>query len=103
MAADWGIIDSAEAARRPVEEAALCHRTLLPNNVLIYEFVANIDQLPPVGYTIYGLPLKIHDSCGAPVRMIAVPNPEGWQSGRGVGVRGMWGLVVAAVALVGFM
>ncbi|XP_055328220.1 uncharacterized protein LOC129581267 [Paramacrobiotus metropolitanus] len=41
-------------------------------NVIVIEFVANLDRMPPIGAIVIGLPMKIDGGSGAPVRLIAV-------------------------------
>ena len=97
---DWGVIDSAISAALGGNKAYGVHQKLLPNNVLIYEYVKNLDKLPPTGYTIYGLPLKIWNSCGGPVRMIAVKNPV--SSGPVVKVAGVLVMLMLLVDVLTF-
>ncbi|XP_055945080.1 isatin hydrolase-like [Argiope bruennichi] len=47
------------------------HQTLLPNNVFGLENVANVDQIPIYGATLYVMPMKIGGGSGAPTRIIA--------------------------------
>jgi kynurenine formamidase len=46
------------------------HYTLLGNEVLIVENLANLDQLPPFSYFM-AFPLKIKEGSGSPIRAIA--------------------------------
>ncbi|XP_019626400.1 PREDICTED: uncharacterized protein LOC109471504 [Branchiostoma belcheri] len=48
------------------------HLILLPNNVLILENVAHLDEMPPTGSTVYAMPIKIGDGSGAPSRVFAI-------------------------------
>ena len=49
------------------------HKTLLPNNIVIYENLTNLDKVKDVaGFMIYGFPLKIKKGSASPVRVIAV-------------------------------
>ena len=48
------------------------HRILFAHNVPALENLANLDQLPPTGFTVFALPLKIKGGSGAPLRVIAV-------------------------------
>jgi kynurenine formamidase len=52
----------------PTEPA---HRVLLPKNILVLENAKNLGELPPRGAYFIGLPLKIKDGTGCPVRAIA--------------------------------
>lgn len=61
--------------QRPVTELWRIHNTLLTNNKIILEFVANLDKLPSTGYNIHINPMKIEDSCGAPIRLMAFKTP----------------------------
>jgi len=48
------------------------HRVLLPAGVLILENACNLSHLPPRGAYFIGLPLKIKDGTGCPVRAVAL-------------------------------
>ncbi|KAL8581941.1 hypothetical protein ACOMHN_027923 [Nucella lapillus] len=48
------------------------HKTLLKNNVLILENVANLDRLPPKGTTIVLGVMNIYEGSGAPMRLLAL-------------------------------
>ena len=51
------------------------HVILLENNIPAFENVTNIDKLPPKGFFIIALPMKIKGGSGAPLRIIAfIPN-----------------------------
>ena len=53
------------------------HVTLLENNIPAFENVTNIDKLPPKGFFIIALPMKIKGGSGAPLRIIAfIPNKK---------------------------
>jgi kynurenine formamidase len=62
----------------PTEPA---HRVLLPKNILVLENAKNLGELPPRGAYFIGLPLKIKDGTGCPVRAIAFV-PTGDTLGR---------------------
>ena len=47
------------------------HVTLFEHEVPAFENVANLDRLPPRGFTIYALPMKIAGGSGAPLRIVA--------------------------------
>ena len=100
---DWGVIDSADSENAVEEDYYFhAHRRLLGSNKILLEYVKNIELLPPTGYTIYVNPLNIYDSCGAPVRMIAIKNPasSGKRTARAA-ASGLMSLVLAMlVALV---
>ncbi|XP_076447439.1 isatin hydrolase-like [Babylonia areolata] len=52
------------------------HRILLGNDVLILEYVANLDTLPPRGfYVIIGV-IKLEDGSGGPARILAISGAE---------------------------
>lgn len=53
----------------PTEPA---HRVLLPEHILVLENAKNLSKLPPKGAFFIGLPLKIKDGTGCPVRAIAI-------------------------------
>ena len=48
------------------------HRILLEQGVPVIENVANLDQLPPTGFVVIALPLKIRAGSGSPVRVVAL-------------------------------
>ncbi len=49
------------------------HKTLLPNNIVIYENLTNLDKVKDkAGFMVYGFPLKIKKGSASPVRVIAV-------------------------------
>ncbi|MCP3675646.1 MAG: cyclase family protein [Gammaproteobacteria bacterium] len=51
------------------------HRILYDKNIVGFENVANLDQLPATGVTIIALPTKIQGGSGGPLRIVAfVPN-----------------------------
>jgi len=66
VGADTPTIDS---DADPQEHA---HRVLLPAGVLILENACNLSRLPPRGAFFIGLPLKIKDGTGCPVRAVAL-------------------------------
>jgi len=47
------------------------HQILYQQNIPGFENVANLDQLPVKDFTIIGLPMKIKDGSGGPLRIIA--------------------------------
>jgi kynurenine formamidase len=46
--------------------------TLLEKNIPAFENLANLDQLPALGFEIIALPMKIKGGSGAPLRIIAL-------------------------------
>jgi kynurenine formamidase len=51
------------------------HRILFDKNIPALENVGNLDQLPPVGATVFALPMKIEGGSGGPARIVAfLPN-----------------------------
>jgi len=48
------------------------HRILFERNIPAFENVANLDKLPPKGFSIVALPMKIKKGSGGPLRMIAI-------------------------------
>lgn len=48
------------------------HQELFEENIPAFENVAHLDQLPPQGFTVIALPMKIGGGSGAPLRVIAV-------------------------------
>ena len=47
------------------------HRILCESEIPFFENVAHLDQLPEIGSVIVGLPMKIKNGSGAPLRLIA--------------------------------
>lgn len=53
------------------------HQILFDKNILAFENVANLDQLPATGASVIALPMKIKGGSGGPLRIIAlVPNNQ---------------------------
>lgn len=50
------------------------HKILLGAGKILIENVANLDQLPPIGSTLFALPLKIKAGTESPLRLIAIVN-----------------------------
>ncbi|XP_014681465.1 PREDICTED: kynurenine formamidase-like [Priapulus caudatus] len=50
------------------------HTTLFEKNIVGIDNVANLDQLPPTGAMVIGLPMKIRGGSGAPLRIIGLFN-----------------------------
>ncbi len=48
------------------------HQELFQGNIIGFENLANLDQLPPTGFTLIALPMKIKGGSGGPVRIIAM-------------------------------
>ena len=51
------------------------HVSLFEKNIPALENVANLDQLPEIGFVVFALPMKIRGGSGGPVRIVAVLNP----------------------------
>ena len=49
----------------------LAHRVLSEKEILIFENVANLEEVPSKGFYIVALPMKIKGGTGAPLRIIA--------------------------------
>lgn len=47
------------------------HVALFEQNIPAFENVAHLDLLPPVGFTVIALPMKIRGGSGAPLRIVA--------------------------------
>lgn len=52
------------------------HQELFQANIIGFENLANLDKLPPRGFTIIALPMKIKGGSGGPVRIIAMMNKQ---------------------------
>lgn len=48
------------------------HQILFEKNIPAFENVANLDKLPPRGFSVIALPMKIKGGSGGPLRIIAV-------------------------------
>ena len=63
---DTASIDPGQSRDFPV------HRLLGRADVYALENVTALDRLPPIGATVWALPMKIQGGTGGPVRIIAV-------------------------------
>jgi kynurenine formamidase len=63
---DTASIDHGQTTNYPT------HQRLFRDNVPALENVAKMDALPPTGYTLIALPMKIGGGSGAPCRVIAI-------------------------------
>jgi kynurenine formamidase len=63
-------LDNISADRFDTETFPI-HTTLLQREILIIENLAHLDRLPVSGFRLTGLPLKLAQADGAPVRVIA--------------------------------
>jgi kynurenine formamidase len=50
----------------------MTHRALFARNVPAFENLANLDRLPPKGFTVIALPMKIAGGSGGPLRAVAI-------------------------------
>lgn len=50
------------------------HRVLFDKNIPAFENVANLERLPPKGFAVIALPMKIKGGSGGPLRIIAILN-----------------------------
>ena len=48
------------------------HRVLFEASVPVFENLAELDRLPPAGFTVVALPIKIRGGSGGPLRAIAI-------------------------------
>jgi kynurenine formamidase len=48
------------------------HRILLAENIPAFENVASLDRLPETGSYVIGLPMKIRQGTGSPLRLLGV-------------------------------
>jgi kynurenine formamidase len=51
------------------------HIALLSRNVPVFENLSNLHELPPRGFDVIALPMKIAGGTGGPLRIIAVMSP----------------------------
>lgn len=79
-AADWLVaerriravgLDTASIDHGPSADF-LAHRRLFAANVPAFENLAGLDQLPPTGFRVIALPMKIGGGSGAPLRAVAI-------------------------------
>ncbi|KAL4225394.1 hypothetical protein ACF0H5_016084 [Mactra antiquata] len=49
-----------------------CHEAFLSNGVLLLEFVANLDLMPPNDSQVFFGPMKMRDGSGGPCRILAI-------------------------------
>ena len=75
-----GDIPTIDSDARPDEPA---HKVLLPKGVLILENACNLKRVPPKGAYFFGLPLKIGEGTGSPVRAIALVPKDGAPTKKG--------------------
>lgn len=47
------------------------HRICLANNVVIVENVGNLSELPPAGFMVFSIPLKLENATESPIRLWA--------------------------------
>lgn len=47
------------------------HRIFSKNNIFGIENITNLDSLPPKGFIVFALPMKIKDGSGGPLRVVA--------------------------------
>lgn len=50
----------------------MAHRILFEANIPAFENVADMGALPPTGFSVLALPMKIEDGSGGPLRIVAV-------------------------------
>jgi len=50
------------------------HRILFDKNIPAFENVANLERLPPKGFSVIALPMKIKGGSGGPLRIVAILN-----------------------------
>ena len=60
------------------------HRALFAANVPAFENLAGLDELPPVGFSVVALPIKIRGGSGGPLRAIAILTDDAAGSSAGV-------------------
>ena len=69
---DYCIRDLVTGERKPTLEENTTHMVLLCNGVIMFEYLCNMTAITKPRTFFLGLPLKIPDSDGAPVRAIAI-------------------------------
>jgi len=53
------------------------HRALFKDDVVVLENLANLDRLPPTGFHVLALPMKVRGGSGGPVRALALLREDG--------------------------
>jgi kynurenine formamidase len=53
-------------------ESFQSHQILASQNIPIFENLANLDELPPLDFKVFALPMKIKGGSGAPLRAMAL-------------------------------
>ncbi len=61
------------ATRDPKECEHTCHDYILKNGILMIEYMTNLWEIPTSECEIVGLPLKLENADGAPIRIVALP------------------------------
>ncbi|KAK7496649.1 hypothetical protein BaRGS_00012056 [Batillaria attramentaria] len=62
------------------------HQVLLPKDVVLLEFVANVESLPPSGATIVIGVVNLRDGSGGPARIMGLIGPDADTSGCAAGL-----------------
>ena len=64
---DLPSVDASGSSRKPI------HHSLLGNDIIIYETLANLDKIPTLKrFSFYGFPLLFNKLDGSPVRAVAI-------------------------------
>ena len=64
-------VDTASIDYGPSQDFTV-HRIAAASNVTGLENLTNLEQLPPMGFTVFALPMKIDGGSGGPVRVVAL-------------------------------
>jgi kynurenine formamidase len=51
------------------------HQALFREEIPVFENVAALERLPPKGFRVIALPMRIRGGSGAPLRIVAVLEP----------------------------
>lgn len=79
-AAQW-LVDNRSVAALGIDTASidrgqstdfLVHRILMAENIPAFENVGDMSDLPPAGFQVVALPMKIVDGSGGPLRIVAI-------------------------------
>ncbi len=70
IALDTSVDEAPATPARPADSPI--HRILLGGGVMIIENLVNLEQLPPTGFTLMALPVKLYRGDGAPARAVAL-------------------------------
>ncbi|KAK7496650.1 hypothetical protein BaRGS_00012057 [Batillaria attramentaria] len=77
------------------------HKVLQAKNIMLLEYVANVESLPPSGSTIVIGVVNLRDGSGGPARIMGMLGQGVGATGSGAGIRATTLLVLLAALIVG--